>query len=118
MTGSVRQARRTLSRGASAAQADEEHSPASDPPASELDQSVEKFLTYLREVRRLSPHTLDSYQRDLQSLRVMGKPLGLQKMGPEPKPRRGVVRSKTDHGRRKPFIQGAKKGPKRPSGKG
>ncbi|MCB1700994.1 MAG: tyrosine recombinase XerC [Pseudomonadales bacterium] len=81
MTGSVRQARRTLSRGASAAQADEEHSPASDPPASELDQSVEKFLTYLREVRRLSPHTLDSYQRDLQSLRHYSAELGRDSAG-------------------------------------
>ena len=37
-------------------------------PAIELEQSATEFLTYLRDVRQLSPHTLSNYQRDLISL--------------------------------------------------
>ena len=33
-----------------------------------LATQVEEFLTYLRDVRRLSPHTLSNYARDLQGL--------------------------------------------------
>lgn len=33
-----------------------------------LAQAAERFLTYLRNVRRLSHHTLDNYRRDLNSL--------------------------------------------------
>ena len=33
-----------------------------------LAEQIEKFLTYLHEVRRLSPHTLDNYGRDLAEL--------------------------------------------------
>ncbi len=33
-----------------------------------LDEQIEQFLTYLREVRRLSPHTLSNYRRDLNEL--------------------------------------------------
>ncbi len=35
---------------------------------SALEQACEDFLTYLRDVRQLSPHTLDNYRRDLDSL--------------------------------------------------
>ncbi|MGB1141055.1 MAG: tyrosine recombinase XerC [Halioglobus sp.] len=34
----------------------------------ELDAAAEQFLTYLRDVRQLSPHTLSNYQRDLRAL--------------------------------------------------
>ena len=37
-------------------------------PAIVLEQSATEFLTYLRDVRQLSPHTLSNYQRDLVSL--------------------------------------------------
>ncbi len=36
--------------------------------AGPLDPAAQQFLTYLRDVRRLSPHTLDNYRRDLLSL--------------------------------------------------
>ncbi len=36
--------------------------------ASSLQQSIDDFLDYLRNVRRLSPHTLSNYTRDLTSL--------------------------------------------------
>ncbi len=36
--------------------------------SSELEQSAGQFLTYLRDVRQLSPHTLTNYRRDLRSL--------------------------------------------------
>jgi integrase/recombinase XerC len=35
-----------------------------------LAESCGKFLDYLRDVRQLSPHTLDNYRRDLASLRA------------------------------------------------
>ena len=35
---------------------------------SALEHACEDFLTYLRDVRQLSPHTLDNYRRDLASL--------------------------------------------------
>jgi integrase/recombinase XerC len=38
--------------------------------ATELERSATQFLTYLREVRQLSPHTLSNYRRDLTSLQV------------------------------------------------
>ena len=38
------------------------------PPASAFEQASKDFLNYLRDVRQLSPHTLDNYQRDLKSL--------------------------------------------------
>ena len=37
-------------------------------PVSELTAAVDKFLVYLRDVRRLSHHTLAGYRRDLLSL--------------------------------------------------
>ncbi len=37
---------------------------------SELAHSAEQFLTYLHDVRQLSPHTLENYRRDLKSLIV------------------------------------------------
>ncbi len=37
-------------------------------PTIELEESATEFLTYLRDVRQLSPHTLSNYQRDLISL--------------------------------------------------
>jgi integrase/recombinase XerC len=37
-------------------------------PAISLEKSAGQFLDYLRNVRQLSPHTLDNYQRDLASL--------------------------------------------------
>lgn len=37
-------------------------------PATILEQSATEFLVYLRDVRRLSPHTISNYQRDLNSL--------------------------------------------------
>ena len=36
----------------------------------ELDIAAKQFLTYLRDVRQLSPHTLSNYQRDLLSLQA------------------------------------------------
>ncbi|MEZ5573465.1 MAG: tyrosine recombinase XerC [Halioglobus sp.] len=46
-----------------------EHS-GDDCPATktETGESVARFLTYMREVRQLSPHTVSNYQRDLLSL--------------------------------------------------
>jgi integrase/recombinase XerC len=38
------------------------------PPASALEQACKEFLNYLRDVRQLSAHTLDNYQRDLRGL--------------------------------------------------
>lgn len=40
----------------------------SDAPASELRASAARFIDYLRSVRQLSPHTLNNYRRDLDSL--------------------------------------------------
>ncbi len=37
-------------------------------PVSELAAAVDSFLVYLRDIRRLSSHTLAGYQRDLLSL--------------------------------------------------
>jgi integrase/recombinase XerC len=37
-------------------------------PTIKLEESATEFLTYLRDVRQLSPHTLSNYQRDLISL--------------------------------------------------
>jgi integrase/recombinase XerC len=37
-------------------------------PEPELTASATRFITYLRDVRRLSPHTISGYQRDLLSL--------------------------------------------------
>ena len=34
----------------------------------QLPGQIEQFLTYLRDVRQLSPHTLSNYGRDLASL--------------------------------------------------
>ena len=36
--------------------------------ASTVEQSATQFISYLRDVRQLSPHTLSNYQRDLASL--------------------------------------------------
>jgi integrase/recombinase XerC len=36
--------------------------------ATTAQDSVQRFLAYLRDVRRLSPHTISSYERDLSSL--------------------------------------------------
>lgn len=36
--------------------------------STELASAIDRFLTYLRDVRQLSPHTLTSYQRDLHTL--------------------------------------------------
>ncbi len=41
-----------------------------------LTQSCDDFLVYLRDVRQLSPHTLDNYRRDLDSLRAHCEQLG------------------------------------------
>ena len=38
------------------------------PPASAIEQACKDFLNYLRDVRQLSAHTLDNYQRDLRGL--------------------------------------------------
>jgi integrase/recombinase XerC len=43
-------------------------SPVTAGSAAEFAQAAEQFLVYLRDVRQLSQHTLDSYQRDLASL--------------------------------------------------
>ncbi len=37
-------------------------------PDATLNESAERFITYLRDVRRLSPHTIGNYKRDLLSL--------------------------------------------------
>lgn len=37
---------------------------------SELEQSIDAFLSYLRDVRQLSPHTLTNYRRDLGALQA------------------------------------------------
>ena len=37
-------------------------------PDNPLTESAERFITYLRDVRRLSPHTISNYKRDLLSL--------------------------------------------------
>lgn len=44
----------------------------------ELDESATQFLTYLRDVRQLSPHTLSNYRRDLVSLHSYCKVHGKQ----------------------------------------
>ncbi|MDH3992696.1 MAG: site-specific integrase, partial [Gammaproteobacteria bacterium] len=36
----------------------------------EFERSATAFITYLRDVRRLSPHTLQNYRRDLASLQL------------------------------------------------
>ena len=59
MAISRRQATGTPARGVAAA---------GDTSSNELAREIEKFLLYLRDVRQLSPHTLGSYQRDLQTL--------------------------------------------------
>lgn len=41
--------------------------------STELADSCEAFLTYLRDVRQLSPHTLSNYQRDLATLQDFSK---------------------------------------------
>lgn len=47
-------------------------------PRQSLQGSAASFLTYLRDVRRLSPHTLSNYQRDLVSLQSYAAALGQQ----------------------------------------
>ncbi|MDC0363083.1 site-specific integrase, partial [Halioglobus sp.] len=37
-------------------------------PVGSEDGATARFIRYLRDVRRLSPHTLSNYQRDLDSL--------------------------------------------------
>ncbi|MEM1110864.1 MAG: tyrosine recombinase XerC [Pseudomonadota bacterium] len=39
--------------------------------------SAQRFLTYLREVRQLSPHTISNYERDLRSLGSYSKGQGI-----------------------------------------
>ena len=46
-----------------------------------LDQSLERFRDYLRYERRLSPHTLSNYQRDLQRVCDWLKESGLGRWG-------------------------------------
>lgn len=45
-------------------------------PAQSLQGSAAAFLTYVREVRRLSPHTVSNYQRDLLSLQTYAQSTG------------------------------------------
>jgi integrase/recombinase XerC len=42
-----------------------------------LEQSATEFLEYLRDVRRLSPHTISNYQRDINSLADCLKKYGI-----------------------------------------
>jgi integrase/recombinase XerC len=44
--------------------------------ANGLAQSTGQFLDYLRDVRQLSPHTLDNYRRDLDSLQAYARDAG------------------------------------------
>jgi integrase/recombinase XerC len=55
--------------------------PAAGTPANELAGAIEQFLVYLRDVRRLSPHTLTGYRRDLQSLHRHGAQQGKNSAG-------------------------------------
>ena len=50
-------------------------------PATELEQSTEAFLTYLRDVRQLSAHTLENYRRDLVSLQQSCQERGQKSAG-------------------------------------
>lgn len=44
-----------------------------------LEAATEAFLTYLRDVRRLSPHTLSNYRRDLASLARFAEQRGIDR---------------------------------------
>ncbi len=46
--------------------------------ASPLADSAERFLAYIRDVRRLSPHTVSNYRRDLESLHRFCEVQGLR----------------------------------------
>ena len=50
-------------------------------PANELAKAIERFLTYLREVRQLSPHTLSNYRRDLLTLQGFSQEQGKDSPG-------------------------------------
>lgn len=45
--------------------------------ATALEQAIAAFLAYQRDVRRLSPHTLDAYRRDLLDFSVFCQSLGV-----------------------------------------
>ncbi|MDX1734391.1 MAG: tyrosine recombinase XerC [Halioglobus sp.] len=49
--------------------------------AGALERSAREFIDYLRDVRRLSPHTISNYERDLSSLREFLEARGIADVG-------------------------------------